>query len=229
MGTDMFPKGSYETGLPKTENLTDPRIVSEYQTLADYFNVQKISPPYSKVKQINNTGADPFQFGNIAMVLNGGWDFRSLRTVKFHWGAAALPYRVTNHDMLFTDPYMVSKASKNPKEAVEFIQYLTGKDAMTTYIQNVGFTPANADALPVWYSQYSKITGQSVADLTTLVAGVRKYGTESPNHLIVNFSQIQNSLQTYLDKINYGQGSAASVLKDAQGAIDAILAQSAGQ
>jgi multiple sugar transport system substrate-binding protein len=99
---------------------------------------------------------------------------------------------------------------------------------MTAYIKNVGFTPSNPDNLGLWYSQYSQITGMSVADLKTLVAGARKYGIESPNHLIVNFSQISNTLQKYLDAIYYGQGTVTKELTAAQAAVNAIVAQNAG-
>ena len=228
-GTDMFPKGAYTTGKPAAVNLTDPAIVKAYQQNADNYLTLKVSPTYSKVKQISNSGSEPFQFGNVAMESTGGWGFRNFRTAKFHWAAAAYPYRVTNTDVLFTDPYFVNKKTKYPKEAMQFIAYLTGKDAMTSYIKNVGFTPSNPDNLGLWYSTYQGITGMSQKDLTTLVSGARKYGVESPNHLIVNFSQITNTgLQPYLDQIYYGKASVASSLQQAQSKVNSILAQSAG-
>ena len=227
-GTDMFPPGSYNSGLPKTVNLTDPRIVAVYQQNANNYLKSHISPTYSKVKQITNTGAEPFQFGDVAMEDTGGWGFRSFRTVKFHWAAAALPWRTTNTDVLFTDPYMVAKTCKNPAAAMTFIKYLTNDASMTSYIKSVGFTPADPAHLTFWYNEESKITGMSVPDLVKLVAGARKYGVESPNHLIANFSQIVNTMQTYIDKIYYGQGAVGPTLASAQSAIDAILAQSSG-
>jgi multiple sugar transport system substrate-binding protein len=228
-GSEMFnqPK-SYVTGAPTTINLTDPKTVAIFQQMQDLFK-NKIAPPYSSVKQIGNTGADPFQYGNIAMELTGGWDFRSLRTVKFHWAAGAMPWLVKNEDTLFTDPYMVAKTTKHPMEAMEFIQYLTNAQSMTSYVKDVGFTPANPDYLGTWYNQYSKITGMSKEDLQTLVNGGRKYGFESPNHLIDSFSQIHNAMVPYMDKIFYAQGTAKSILTQEQTAIDAILQQNNAQ
>jgi multiple sugar transport system substrate-binding protein len=227
-GSEMFNQpNSYVTGAPTSINLTDSKIVGIFQDMQNFYK-EGISPPYSSVKQISNTGADPFQYGNIAMETTGGWDFRNLRTVKFHWAAAAMPWRVKNEDTLFTDPYMVYKKTKYPQQAMEFIQYLTNPQSMAAYVKTVGFTPANPQYLTTWYSQYSQITGQSVADLKTLVSGGRKYGFESPNHLIDSFSQIHNAMVPFMDKIFYGQGSAASILGQEQTAIDAILQQNNG-
>nr|MDQ2829322.1 extracellular solute-binding protein [Chloroflexota bacterium] len=226
-GSDMFAPKSYVTGAPTSINLTDPKTVGIFQDMQNFFK-EKIAPPYSSVKQIGNTGADPFQYGNIAMETTGGWDFRNLLGVKFHWAAAAMPWLVTNRDTLFTDPYMVAKASKHPMEDMEFIQYLTNAQSMSAYVKGVGFTPANPQYLGQWYSQYSKITGQSAEDLQTLVSGGRTYGTESPNHLIDSFSQIHNAMVPYMDKIFYAQGSASSILAQEQKAIDAILQQNNG-
>jgi len=117
-GSDMFAPKSYVTGAPTSINLTNSKTVGIFQDMQNFFK-QKIAPPYSSVKQIGNTGADPFQYGNIAMETTGGWDFRNLLGVKFHWAAAAMPWLVTNRDTLFTDPYMVAKASKHPMEDME--------------------------------------------------------------------------------------------------------------
>lgn len=227
-GSEMFNQpNSYVTGAPTSINLTDSKTVAFLQSIQDLFKTH-VSPSYSSVKQISNTGNDPFQYGNIAMETTGGWDFRNNRTVKFHWAAGAMPWKVSNRDTLFTDPYMMSKSSKHPMEAMQFIQYLTNAQSMESYVKGVGFTPSNPDFLGQWYSQYSTITGMSKENLQTLVLGGRKYGFESPNHLIDSFSQIHNAMQPFMDKIFYVQGSAASILAQEQTAIDAILQQNNG-
>jgi multiple sugar transport system substrate-binding protein len=227
-GSDMFKPNDYVTGDPKTIDTSNTKIVAAFAQIASYYTTLKLSPPFSKVKQIGNTGGDPFQSGNVAMYTTGGWGFRNYLTSKFHWAAAPIPWQASNKDTLFTDPYMVAKTTKNPTAALTFIAFLTNNDSMTSYIKAVGFTPSNTAFLGAWYAQYSKITGMSIANLKTLVVGARKYGQESPNHLIDNFSQIVNAMTPFTDKINYGQGTAASVLPQMQSAINAILTQNAG-
>ena len=68
----------------------------------------------------------------------------------------------------------------------------------------MNFTPSNPDFLGTWYSYTSSLTGMAVSDLKTLVAGARKYGQESPNHLIVNFSEIVNKMTQDTDPIFFG-------------------------
>src|SRR5260370_11019452 len=105
---------------------------------------------------------------------------------------------------------MVAKTSKNPLEVMKFIKFLTNSDSMASYVKYVDFTPSNPQYLGSWYALNSKITGMSVSDLTTLVVGARKYGFESPNHLIVNFSQIENTQKAnYVAPIFYGHETAA--------------------
>ena len=119
---------------------------------------------------------------------------------------------------------MVYKGSKHPQEVFKFIQYLTNNASMTSYIQNVGFTPSNPDFLTQWYAQYSKITGMSVEGLKTLVLGGRKYGFESPNHLIVNFATINQTLQQDFDVILNGNKPVHAGLLQAQADLNKILA-----
>ncbi len=229
---DFWPKSAYQTGLPKKANLLQPGIIKYVSLVANYESPKglAISPPQSLIRSIGNTGADPFQFGNIAMGMTGGWGFRNFRPQRFHWAAAAIPWTPEQlakggpRDTLFTDPYMVYKGTKHPQEVFKFIQYLTNSASMNSYIQNVGFTPSNPDYLGQWYSQYSKITGLSVEQLKTLVQGGRKYGFESPNHLIVNFATINQTLQQDFDPILNGDKPVKAGLLQAQTDLNKILA-----
>jgi len=207
-GTDMLPSGSYKTGLPQSVNMTSPAIEDIFQQMADWANKSKIAPTYSDQKSIANQGLDNFMTGNVAMIFTGGWGFRNYNAVKFHWAAAPLPYLKSNKDILFTDPYMLYKNTKHPAEAFQFIKFLTGRDSMTSYVKEVSFTPSNPDYLGLWYQTNGQRTGQTAEQLKTLVAGARANGQESPNHLIVNFSELHNKMQNDLDPIFFGQKTA---------------------
>jgi multiple sugar transport system substrate-binding protein len=222
-GTDMFPPGSYTTGTPSSVNLTQPAIVKLYQQLASFYTKSKIAPPYSDVNSVNNNGLDIFTTGKIAIEPNGGWGFRTFNNVTFHWAAGALPYDVTDKDVLFTDPYMLYKHTQHPAEAFEFIKFLTSKPAMESYVREVTFTPANPDYLGLWYQTVSAKTGLTQEQLQTLISGARAHGFESPNHLIVNFSEIVNRMKQDTDPIFFGSKSAASQLQVTQSDIDNIL------
>ena len=110
----------------------------------------------------------------------------------------------SDKDVLFTDPYMLYKHTKHPAEAFAFIKFLTSKPAMESYVREVTFTPSNPDYLGLWYKQVSARTGLTQEQLQTLIIGARAHGFESPNHLIVNFSQIVNTAKQDTDPIFLG-------------------------
>ena len=222
-GTEAFPPGAYSTGTPKSINLTQPAIVKIYQQMADWYTKSKIAPAYSDVKSASNNGIDLFTTGKIAMEPTGGWGFRNYNNASFRWAAAAMPYDATNRDVLFTDPYMLYKHTQHPAEAFEFIKFLTSKPAMESYVREVTFTPSNPDYLGLWYKQVSARTGMTQEQLQTLITGARAHGFESPNHLIVNFSEIYNRGVQDTDPIFYGSKTAASQLQVTQTDLDNIL------
>ena len=222
-GTDMFPSGAYNTGLPKSVNLTQPAIVKIYQQLAGFYTKSKIAPAYSDIKAASNNGIDLFTTGKIAMEPTGGWGFRNYNSASFHWAAAALPYYASDKDVLFTDPYMLYKNTKHPAEAFEFIKFLTSKPAMESYVREVTFTPSNPDYLGLWYKNVSARTGMTQEQLQTLITGARAHGFESPNHLIVNFSEIVNRMTQDTDAIFFGSKTAASQLQVTQTDINNIV------
>jgi len=226
-GTDLWPKASYQTGLPKVCNLTDPNVKQVIAEVASWDDSKQLglSPSESEQIAIGNTGAAPFVSGNIAMAMTGGWGFRDYLTARFHWGAAAIPWRKGSlRATLFTDPYMVYKNTKNPEAVFKFIQFLTNNTSMTNYIKGVGFTPSDPGHLTQWYTQYAAVTGMSVENLKTLVTGSRKYGFESPNHLIVNFATIEHTMTQDLQAVLLGSKSVDAGLAQAQSDCLKILA-----
>jgi multiple sugar transport system substrate-binding protein len=230
--TDVWPKASYQTGLPKAVNMTQPGIEKYIGQIADWDNSSKLglSPSESEQIAIGNTGVEPFVVGNVAMGMTGGWGFRNYLTARFHWAAAAIPWTSEQlakggpRDTLFTDPYMIYKKTKNPEAVFKFIQYLTNHDSMVNYIKSVGFTPSNPDYLGLWYQQFSQVTGMPVENLKTLVAGARKYGFESPNHLIVNFATIEHTMTQGIQGILLGNKPVHAGLLQVQSDVDKILA-----
>jgi hypothetical protein len=164
------------------------------------------------------------------MQMTGDWAFGMLAQANIPFGAAAYPWFTANKPVVFTDPWMVYAKSKQPVEALKFIKFLvTDPVVAPAYIQLSGFTPANPAYAASWYNKYSKATGQSVADLTKLQLGSHKYGEESENHTIGDYSEIDNTLQKYYDAIFSLQDSAASLLPQAQTALNAVLQRAFGQ
>ncbi|CAG0980951.1 hypothetical protein ARNL5_02473 [Anaerolineae bacterium] len=69
-----------------------------------------------------------FQSGNIAMVQVHTWYFANLNDSKFNWNLAVVPsYNGKATAKLHADTFMISKATKHPKEAFAVLSYLVGE------------------------------------------------------------------------------------------------------
>ena len=229
-GSEVFNQtGAYQSGRPTSANLTDPKLVAFLTELQNGARDGWIAP-YADAIRARNAGTEPIIAGNIAMQMTGDWAFGELAQAKMRFGAAAYPWFTTNRPVVFTDPWIVYSKSKQPVEALKFIKFLvTDPVVAPAYIQLSGFTPANPAYSAAWYNKYSKATGQSVADLTKLQVLSHKYGTESPNHTIGDYSEIDNTMQKYYDAIFSDQGSAASLLPQCKQAVDGVLQRAFGQ
>ncbi|RSK53950.1 ABC transporter substrate-binding protein [Bacillus canaveralius] len=78
-----------------------------------------------------------FQKGNIAMNIIGDWHVAQLRqaekegTLKFDWDVAPIPHPegvAKNTSLALPVSIMMNKNTEHPKEAFEFLKYMTGKD-----------------------------------------------------------------------------------------------------
>ncbi|PLR86377.1 sugar ABC transporter substrate-binding protein [Bacillus canaveralius] len=78
-----------------------------------------------------------FQKGNIAMNIIGDWHVAQLRqaekegTLKFDWNVAPIPRPegvAKNTSLALPVSIMMNKNTEHPKEAFEFLKYMTGKD-----------------------------------------------------------------------------------------------------
>ncbi|MBU8918217.1 sugar ABC transporter substrate-binding protein [Bacillus sp. FJAT-29953] len=78
-----------------------------------------------------------FQKGNIAMNIIGDWHVAQLRqgekegTLKFDWDVVPIPHPegvAKNTSLALPVSIMMNKNTKHPKEAFEFLKYMTGKE-----------------------------------------------------------------------------------------------------
>jgi multiple sugar transport system substrate-binding protein len=109
-----------------------------FQFISDMLLGDKSLPTEEQLKQY---GADGFQAGIAAMGVSGHWSVPDYNTVTFKWDVAPMPIgpagRATGVN---SAGFVISKESKNPDAAWEFVKYATGESVATgpAYLEQSG-------------------------------------------------------------------------------------------
>jgi len=97
------------------------------QFWVDLFNKDKVALTPTAAKAVNG---DQFASQKAAMNITGIWpslgDSGYRKTLKFHWGVAPFPRGSASANTICYAGFVMSKATKHPKEAWGLIQYMSG-------------------------------------------------------------------------------------------------------
>jgi multiple sugar transport system substrate-binding protein len=99
-------------------------------------------PPSTSVKS-----AEPvqnlFANGTIAMMLNGNWQipFVNQQMTKFKWGVTYLPRDVAMADDLGGTCMAISRDSKSPEAAADFLKFLVNEENMREFVSATQLLP----------------------------------------------------------------------------------------
>lgn len=211
-GQSLFDEETLKTGYGKTNNLNTPELIGVFDKVADLTFKDKVSPPQSFIKGLG--GSDPFLSGKIAMMVEGAWGLSGTNDVKFKVGVAAIPsgWNDKVRSLLYTDPYVVFKSSKNPEGAFQFIQFLAEKESQDKMVSiSGGNPPANTNSLDTYCSFFKSVDPQSMKDV---INGALKYGTEDLEHVVVGSGQITSLLTSELEPLYFGTKSSKDICPD---------------
>ncbi len=210
-GAKVYSDDTWTNGGKPSQNFfASPDVTNAIQKVADLIWKDKVMPSPA-TSQALASGSDVFLTGKVAMEAQGGWILSNAGSVKFKMGVAAIP--VGNNpnvrDVTYVDPLIIVKGSKHPDEAFQWIMYLLQKDVQEKSIKLSGGTPpANTNALDAYYANFPTINKD---DLKNVVEGGLKYGMESYNHLIANYSQIMTIVNNELNLVLNGKKKASEV------------------
>ena len=122
---------------------------------------------------------------------------------------------------LYVDPLMILKGSKHPKEAFEWIKYLVTADVQEKSIElSGGNPPVNTQAAEAYYQHFEGVDPQ---DIKNVYEGAIKYGFESYNHLITNYSQINDMFINEMQPIESGHKTVEEVMPTIQKKLQEII------
>ncbi|MFC4802200.1 ABC transporter substrate-binding protein [Neobacillus sp. GCM10023253] len=135
----QWPQTWYMGAVQKGASIIDKDLKPFKDALQTRVDLEKDGSIMKWSEQVS-TGAHynaAFQKGNIAMNIIGDWHVAQLRqgekegTLKFDWDVVPIPHPegvAKNTSLALPVSIMMNKNTKHPKEAFEFLKYMTGKE-----------------------------------------------------------------------------------------------------
>lgn len=128
-----------------SEDLTASRITEKagIETIAwtQSWFTEGMVPPSTSVKSAEKV-QNLFANGTIAMMLNGNWQIPFVeQQMKAKWGVTYLPRDVAMADDLGGTCVAVSRDSKTPELAAEFVKFLVNEENMRSFVNTAQLLP----------------------------------------------------------------------------------------
>ena len=128
-----------------SEDLTASRITEKAgtETIAwtQSWFTEGLVPPSTSVKSAEKV-QNLFANGTIAMMLNGNWQIPFVeQQMKAKWGVTYLPRDVAMADDLGGTCVAVSRDSKTPELAAEFVKFLVNEENMRSFVNTAQLLP----------------------------------------------------------------------------------------
>lgn len=185
---DIYTDEEYKSGFVTESRMDNPKFVEAIEFFQSLVFEEEVSPTSAITDAMAKTG-DPFVTGRVAMNIVGGWGLGNYKKSGVDFGIAPIPTgpngKATAH--LYVDPIMMSSKSKNPDAAWKLVEYLTSEEGQMIWAEQ-GYPPADSVAIEKWYSQFDDNIAPGY--LKELVNAGIEGGKESPNHLLVGYSDI---------------------------------------
>lgn len=221
------PPFSPTKGFATKANLDSPVAQRTYTMWTNMMYKWHIEPSYSYQQTYGNGNAPAlFNVNRIGMIWIGGWELATLTGAGAHapqWGIAPVPWGTSDQAPTFTDVWMIAKESPHPDQAFQFIQFLTSKTAMDSYMSHTGYSPANSQYVPYWTHLYSKYVAPK--NLAEVFNGAVSHGVECYCNELAGYGTLATAVQNGIVPVLDGHESVSAGLKQVEAAANQTLQQ----
>lgn len=112
---------------------------------SDFINKYHIAPSKSQIGSM--TTAQMFINGKLALYISGRWMVPKFReNVMFDWDITEFPTSDKNKLYIDSSGWAISKKSKNKKEAIKFVEYISSYSSINKIAQSGLIIPARKDS-----------------------------------------------------------------------------------
>jgi multiple sugar transport system substrate-binding protein len=167
-----------------------------------------------------------FQGGKVAMHLGASpWIVMGKRNVlQFRWGMAAQPMGEARASIVYTDLWFVGAKSKHPREAWEFVKYLSSSAVQKSYATIADLPPARISALGPYMQRLAGFSRfQSAQDMFLVFMGGQQYGRLLWQSIIDSADKLAGLIHPRLQDILANRTSVEEGLVKAAEAVRAYL------
>lgn len=170
-------------------------------------NKYKVAPTKAQIS--TRTGAQMFMQGDITMYLSGRWMVPKFReTINFDWDIINFPRSKKGKILVDSSGWSISKNSKNKKEAISFIKFLSSKKPIEKFTDSGLIIPARID---VANSEDFLSKGKKPESAEIFLETIN-YAKPTPTN--PNYQEINDTLNEALEPLFNGNKKASEVIND---------------
>ena len=209
-GDVLSPDGRRATGY-----LDSAPTVAALQFFADLVGKEHVAPSLS---QSQAEGADPFQSGLTAMQISGHWNLVGIQaseTLKLaDVGVVGLPRNKKRITVLYEAGYAITKGCRHPKEAWEYVKFMSGP-----------FVQRKKAELGIGISANRTIAEarRQANPLEPVFLDNVRYGIAPWGARVENYAQVEDIGREMMDAILVGGVPVAKAAREAATRIDGEL------
>ncbi|MEI8195278.1 MAG: sugar ABC transporter substrate-binding protein [Phycisphaerae bacterium] len=137
--------------------------VEALQFCADLTYLDKVQPSGAVLEALPH---NPFESGQVAMMLTGTWEISELKKCQeLRWAMAPLPRQTRRATMLFAGGAVINRQTKHPQEAWRLLKFFTADNQQRTILRETPGLPAKIAIARQWRSFAAEIAPEARMDV----------------------------------------------------------------